>query len=94
MQSNRRKIAGMPSSLVKMTALDFNPFSVKQAKSLDRYRKHKIERLQTKLTKRFGRESWATGKSIDFAYRFITRKQESRNYSFYWTLHSIGQDAK
>ena len=94
MQSNRRKIAGMPSSLFKMTALDFNPFSVKQAKSLDRYRKHKIERLQQKLTRKFGKESWASGESIDLAYRFITQKQESRNYSFYWTLHSIGRDAK
>ena len=94
MQSNRRKIADMSSSLAKMTALDFNPFSVKQAKSLDRYRKHKIVRLQKKLTDRLGKESWSSGKSIDFAYRFITQKQQSRNYSFYWTLHSIGRDAK
>ena len=91
MQSNRRKVAGMSSSMTKMGALDANPFSIQQAKSLDRYRIHKIEKLQSKLTKKFGKESWDKGESIDLAYKFVTQREESKSYSFYWRLHGIDE---
>jgi hypothetical protein len=88
MQANRRKIAGMSSSLARMSALDVNPFSIQQAKSLDRYRIHKIRRLDRKLNIMFEDEGW----KIDLSYSFITRREESRSHSFYWTLRSIGED--
>ena len=88
MQANRRKIAGMSSSLARMSALDVNPFSIQQAKSLDRYRIHKIRRLDRKLNMMFEDEGW----KIDLSYNFITRREESRSHSFYWTLRSIGED--
>lgn len=90
LQSNRRKIAGMASSLTKMRALDLNDFSIGQAKSLDRYRIHKIKRLDLKLNRKFEEEAW----KIDFTYKFVTRREESMKYSFFSKLFSIDQDPK
>lgn len=90
MQANRRKIAGMPSSLTKMSALDFNPYSIQQVKSLDRYRIHKIKRLDSKLNRKFEEDAW----KIDLSYKFITCREESKNHSFYWKLSSLSKDSK
>jgi hypothetical protein len=90
LQSNRRKIAGMASSLTKMRALDLNDFSIGQVKSLDRYRIHKIKRLDLKLNRKFEEEAW----KIDFTYKFVTRREESMKYSFFSKLFSIDQDPK
>ena len=90
MQANRRKIAGMPSSLTKMSALDFNPYSIQQVKSLDRYRIHKIKRLDSKLNRKFEDDAW----KIDLSYKFITCREESKNHSFYWKLSSLSKDSK
>ena len=90
MQSTRRKIAGIPSSLSKMRALNLNRYSIFQAKSLDRYRMQKIQRLQAKLTQRFEDKAWM----IDLEHKFITLKAESKEHSFYWKLVSISNESE
>lgn len=90
MQSTRRKIASIPSSLSKMKALNLNRYSIFQAKSLDRYRMQKIQRLQAKLTNKFEDKAWL----IDLEHKFITLKAESKEHSFYWKLVSISNESE
>ena len=90
MQSTRRKIAGIPSSLSKMRALNLNRYSIFQAKSLDRYRLHKIERLQAKLCRRFEDHTW----QIDLKYDFVTMKKKGAEHSFYSKLTSISNQTQ
>ena len=85
MQGTRRKIAGIPSSLSKMRALGMNRYSIFQIKSLDRYRLHKIERLQAKLCRRFEDHTWL----IDLKYDFVTLKKKGSEHSYYSKLTSI-----
>lgn len=90
MQGTRRKIAGIPSSLSKMRALNLNRYSIFQAKSLDRYRLHKIERLQAKLCRRFEDHTW----QIDLKYDFVTLKKKGAEHSFYSKLTSISNQTQ
>ena len=90
MQGTRRKIAGIPSSLSKMRALNLNRYSIFQAKSLDRYRLHKIERLQAKLCRRFEDHTW----QIDLKYDFVTMKKKGAEHSFYSKLTSISNQTQ
>lgn len=90
MQGTRRKIACIPSSLSKMRALGMNRYSIFQIKSLDRYRLHKIERLQAKLCRRFEDHAW----QIDLKYDFITLKKKGAEHSFYSKLTSISNQTQ
>lgn len=94
MQSNRRKLAGLNSSLAKMAALKRNSYSIQQAKSLDRYRLHKIEKLQRKLTNKFRDLAIENCEEIDLAKIFVINKEASRDKSFYWKLHDISKNQK
>ena len=94
LQSTRRKLSGIPSSLTKMKALKLNRYSIFQVKSLDRYRLQKIQRLQAKLTRKFSHLSWETGKSIDLEYNFITQRQKGAEHSFYSKLASISNESE
>lgn len=52
MVSNRRKMKDITDSFA-FKELELNPYSIQQAKSLDRYRLTKIERLDRILSDRF-----------------------------------------
>ncbi|MBO5941971.1 MAG: hypothetical protein J6Q63_01640 [Bacteroidales bacterium] len=93
-QSTRRKLSSISSSLTKMKALKLNRYSIFQAKSLDRYRLQKIQRLQAKLTRKFYHLSWETGKSIDLEYNFITQREKGAEHSFYSKLTSISNQTQ
>lgn len=92
MQSNRRKISCLNSSLSKMAALKSSSYSLRQMKSLDRYRLHKIEKLQRKLTAKFRDDAIENCEEIDLAKLFVTNKAASRDKSFYWKLREISKN--
>ena len=88
MVSNYGKIKDIAESF-NFDELTWNPYSIQQVKSLDRYRLTKIERLQAKLMDRFHKTSQKYGVPIDLVARFVHPRGSENKDSFYSKLYKI-----
>jgi hypothetical protein len=88
MVSNYGKIKDIAESF-NFDELTWNPYSIQQVKSLDRYRLTKIERLQAKLMDRFHKTSQKYGVPIDLVERFVHPRGSENKDSFYSKLYKI-----
>ena len=88
MVSNRRKMKDITDSFA-FKELELNPYSIQQAKSLDRCRLTKIERLDRILSDRFGHLSEKYDVSIDLVERFVVPRRDADEHSFYRKLKKI-----
>lgn len=89
MVSNYKKIRKITESF-DFDELTWNPYSIQQVKSLDRYRLTKIERLEAKLTDKFGDIAEEWGVPIRLVERFVLSGCSEE--SFYGKLYKILND--